>query len=486
MNKFLKKQKKFFVVIGIEIHIQLKLNQKMFSKAKVSNDFVNQNVQIIDLALPGYKPKINLKAVILAIQAAFLLNLKINKTISFDRKNYLYSDLPKGFQLTQQFAPLGTNGYVEITNKDNKQKKVLIERLHIEEDTAKQIHTKIKTFLNYNRCGRALIEIVTKPCLENEIEAINYLKKIRNILRMAEISTCEMNLGTMRCDINISLQENKNQLINNKVEIKNLNSFKDIKQAIIFEINHQKELLLKNKNIELVTKRYNPLKKETVLLRRKEKNKDYHFFPEPNLRPFQISNDFIDQAIKKIPFSYHKVEKQLLNQYQLNSSIVDILIDSNQKLWLFFLGCAKTNKNYLELAKRIINDLSFSLNNLKINLEKSFLTFEQFNQLTNFLILKKITNKNYKLLLEKCLQTNYDLTKNLDNFVILRLNDPIKIKKIFLELIQENKAILKDYSSRPKRVLKFFMGLIMKQTKGKIEIILAKNILIKILTEMNE
>jgi len=475
--------KKLFVVIGIEIHVQLNLKQKMFSKARVEDKCVNKNVEIIDLALPGYKPKINLKAVFLAIQAAYLLNLNINKKISFDRKNYLYPDLPKGFQLTQQFHPLGVNGYLEIETKENKQKKILIERLHIEEDTAKQIHSKIKTFLNFDRCGRALIEIVTKPCIENEIEAINYVKKIKNVLKMANISTCEMSKGTMRCDINISLQTNKNQLINNKVEIKNLNSLKDIKEAIIFEIKHQKNILKKNKKVELVTKRYSALKKETILLRKKEEHKDYHFFPEPNLRPFYLSNDFVNNAIKQIPFSYHKIFNKLSNKYCLDNKSIEILIDSNQKLWLFFLECAKINTNYKEMAQRIINELSFILNTCKINLFKSYLKFEQFSQLTNLLISKQIDILNYKKLLKKCLISDFNLEINLKKYIFEKLNDPIKIKALFLEFINNNKEILIDYPTRPNRVLKFFMGLIMKKTKGKIEAILAKNILSEILKQ---
>ena len=284
---------KYDVIVGIEIHVQMKTNSKMFSSAPVSyGKDSNTQVDLYDFAFPGTMPTINKDAVIHAVRVANALNMEIDNTLLFERKNYFYSDLPKGYQLTEQFRPLGKNGYLIIGDK-----KIEIERLHIEEDTCKQVHLNNCSLLDYNRAGIPLIEIVSKPDIDSSEMAMKYVEEIRSIVSFLGASDGKMEEGSLRCDINISLKDKESSKLGTKVEIKNLNSISNIKKAIDYEIKRQTELLNCGQEVWQETRRYDEANKKTTLMRFKIDEIDYKFFTDPNIPPMRLSKEFIKEAI---------------------------------------------------------------------------------------------------------------------------------------------------------------------------------------------
>ena len=290
--------------IGIEVHVELKSLSKVFSNSKNNfNDPVNTNVNVIDLAYPGSLPRLNKEVINMAIKACLALNCDVTRLMHFDRKNYFYADLPKGFQITQQDTPIGTNGYIEIENG----KKIRIERLHIEEDTCKSIHSK-ETLLNFNRAGVPLLEIVSKPDIHSGLEAVQYVEKLRETLLYLGISDVKIEEGSMRCDVNVSVSDN--DTLGTKCEVKNIGSISNVKTAIDYEVSRQTELLKNGEIIKEQTRRYDDKTKTTILMRYKETGNDYRYFPEPDIPYFEITDEWIREIEKQMPIlSYELKEK---------------------------------------------------------------------------------------------------------------------------------------------------------------------------------
>mgnify|MGYP003480128899 FL=1 len=308
----------FEAVIGLEIHVEMKTKSKMFSSAPI--DFKaepNTLVAPLDMAFPGTMPIVNKEAVRNAIRVAHALHMQIDHELWFDRKNYFYSDLPKGYQITQQDRPIGKEGYLEIEVNGTK-KKCEIERIHMEEDTCMQHHFSSYSLLDYNRAGIPLIEIVSKPVLRSGLEARKYVEKIREIVTFANVSDGKMEEGSLRCDVNISIRPYGVETFGTKVEIKNLNSLAHIEKAIDFETKRQSELLLLGKKVQQETRRFDEAKKETVLMRVKTEAADYKYFVEPNIPPIKISDEFINNAIETCPELYDEKLERFLNNYSLN------------------------------------------------------------------------------------------------------------------------------------------------------------------------
>ena len=278
--------------IGIEIHLELKTNKKVFSPSKNNyNSGANQNINEIDLAYPGTLPILNEEVVNQAIRACFGLNMNISRVMHFDRKNYFYPDLSKGYQITQAKTPIGYDGYIEIETKEGI-KKIGIERIHIEEDTAKSLHSKDKTLLNYNRAGVPLIEIVSKPDMKSSDEAVKYVEKIREIMYYLGVSDCKMEEGSMRCDVNISVS--KTDKLGTRSEIKNIGSISNVKEAIEYEIKRQSNLLEEGQTLKEDTRKFKAETMETVFMRNKDTNNDYRYFPEPDIPYLYLEEEQIE------------------------------------------------------------------------------------------------------------------------------------------------------------------------------------------------
>ena len=308
----------FKVVIGLEIHIQLKTKSKMFSaSANTYGLEPNTSISAYDMAFPGTMPTVNKEAVIFAIRVCRALKMNIDNELWFDRKNYFYSDLPKGYQITQNRRPIGTKGELQIGNKT-----VHINRLQIEEDAGKQIHFKDSTLVDYNRAGIPLLEIVSEPEIENGEEALRYVEKIRSIVTFLDVSDGKMEEGSLRCDVNISLTPYGSNNKGTKVEIKNINTLLNIKKAIDYEINRQKTTLLLGKKVQSETRRYDEIKKKTSLMRVKSIDSDYKYFTEPNIAPIKLSKEFIETALSgsdELPEQKHERYIKLgLSDYDAN------------------------------------------------------------------------------------------------------------------------------------------------------------------------
>lgn len=314
----------FETVIGIEVHVVLSSKTKMFSSSKSSHtDPKNTNISPIDLGHPGTMPLPNKRCIEKAIVLAKALDMEIEKNISFDRKNYFYQDLPKGFQITQQFHPIGKNGKIYLDENNF----VDIERIHLEEDTAKQTKEDDGTILlDYNRSGIPLIEIVTKPCIKSSTEAGLFLKKLRRILTFNDISDAKMEEGSLRVDVNISVKPIGSKEFGTRVEIKNINSINNVEKAIEYESNLQAEQILKQEEVLMATKRFNDKTLTTEFMRLKTTNVDYHYMVEPNIFVRKISDDFITDVIKNNYTDIKSIEADLLKN-NVSQEFINLLMD---------------------------------------------------------------------------------------------------------------------------------------------------------------
>lgn len=340
----------FKTTIGIEVHIVVDTKTKMFSSSRSSHDQLpNTLINEIDLGLPGILPSVNKKVVEKAIVLAKNLNMDICKNIRFDRKNYFYQDLPKGYQITQQFYPIGTNGFVDITLEDGSTKRIDIERIHIEEDTAKQLKEEDGLYLDYNRAGMPLVELVTKPCINSGYEAEVFLRHLRKILQFNNISDAKMESGSMRADINISIAPIGCTKMGVRSEIKNINSINNVAKAIAYEEQRKQELIVSNQNQIIDTRRYDDKSNKTIFMREKTTNIDYRYMTEPNILEIKIDDEFIEKSIKKYYLDFDKLKKTMLEKCE-DEKIVDHILNDYQSYRIFNKIYTQTN-NFIETYK---------------------------------------------------------------------------------------------------------------------------------------
>ena len=452
------------VVIGIEIHCELKTKSKMFSGSKNAiHDTPNIHVNEIDLGHPGVLPTINQKAVELALKACMLTHCKIDPLLKFDRKNYYYSDLPKGFQITQQFHPVGKDGYLEFVVA-GKSKHVRLDRIHMEEDTAKQYHLQEHTYIDYNRAGVPLIEIVSKPDMSSAVEAKEFVSTLRNLLIFADVSDGKMEEGSMRCDINISLKEIGTSKFGTKVEIKNLNSLNNIEKAIEAEIVRQNHLLDQGEKVLMQTRRYDESLKTTVAMRSKESAVDYRYFPEPNIRPILIDASFLEVVSKSLPWTPKQWFNYLI-ELGGNETEANILIN-NKTLLDFGVNVLKEVKDTRLGFNWIISELTSYMNDLG---EKLFETLNA-NDFTLFLNLisdKVISGKQAKDVLKWMIESGKDAQSLVEEHGLKVVSDNSLLLNWIDEAIQENPHSVIDFKQGKDRAVGFIVGQVMKKSKGQ-------------------
>ncbi|MGZ9413242.1 Asp-tRNA(Asn)/Glu-tRNA(Gln) amidotransferase subunit GatB [Mycoplasma sp. 480] len=462
------------VVIGIEIHLELNTKTKMFSAAKNSfNEENNKNISLVDLAYPGTLPLLNKEAVIKAIKLAKALKMNIDNELHFDRKNYFYPDLPKGFQITQQFRPIGKNGKVsfKINNEVNE---ISIERIHLEEDTAKQLHTEQGTFLDYNRAGIPLIEIVTNPVIKNANQAAKYIETIAKIAKFLGISDAKLEEGSLRADINLSLNK-PGEGFGTKVEIKNINSVSNVKKAIELEIATQTLKLNNNEKIIQQTKRFDDVLQQNIVMREKTGAVDYRYYPEPNIPVIQLKEELIDSI--KLDKLHWEWEEELLNQSVSNIYVEQLL---NNFDWLQFFNKInfdnkdKLSKFFFSEIVPIIKEKSIDWLNITPNDIVEILTLEKNNS---------ISSKQAKEIVFYKEKENLSINEIIKKYNLVQIENNDLIQEILNNLISENEQLLNDYENRPERVIKFFLGQIMKQTKGQANPQKANELTIKTIEE---
>ena len=371
---------KYKTTIGIEIHCELKTGTKMFSGAPVKfGETANTCTSVVDLAMPGTLPSVNKEAVRLAIKACTGLHCDIDPLVKFDRKNYYYSDLPKGFQITQQFHPIGRDGYVEIETEEGS-KRIRIERIHMEEDTAKQFHRETGTYIDFNRAGVPLVEIVSRPDMHSAEEAAAYVDTLRQILLYLNVSDVKMEEGSMRCDVNISLSADDS--LGTKTEIKNLNSIANVQKAVAAEIERQSRILDEGGRVEQATRRYDESQKTTVLMRKKEGAVDYKYFPEPNIFPIQLDPVWIrdiQDSMEELPAARRA---RFMKDYGLGEYDAQVLV-ADPAMADYYEEAAKTAKDAKKTANWVIGDLSAALNRDNRTFANAGVAPEHLAQLVN-------------------------------------------------------------------------------------------------------
>ena len=470
MNRLMKWE----TVIGLEIHAQLSTKSKIFSGAS-TNYGANPNTQAcaVDLGLPGVLPVINEQAILMAIKFGLAINAEIPERSVFARKNYFYPDLPKGYQISQFELPIVSNGYIEIKGDEKENKIIRITRAHLEEDAGKSNHDEFKgyTGIDLNRAGNPLLEIVSEPDMNNAKEAISYLKKIHSLVRYLKICNGNMQEGSFRCDANVSVREKNQKELGTRTEIKNLNSFKFIEAAINYEIERQINLVESGELVIQETRLYDSNKNETRSMRSKEEANDYRYFPDPDLLPVLITDKMkttIKKSIPELPDAKRdRYQNELgLSEYDSNN------LTSNPDVANYFEEMLDiTNGDAKICANWIMGDLSASLKKKNINIKNCPVSAKMLGDMINLVKDKTISGKIAKIVFEAMWNGEGDAITIIQSKDLRQVTDSDKIGKLINEIITENTSQVKQYKEstpeKKQKLIGFFIGKIMKKSKGK-------------------
>lgn len=449
--------------IGLEVHVELNTNSKFFSSSLNNyNSLPNHNVNYIDLAYPGTLPTLNKEAINQGIRAAILLNASINKEMHFDRKNYFYPDIPKNYQITQNTTPIGVNGYIEIEVNSVK-KKIRIHDLHLEEDTAKSIHKEDKSYLDFNRAGLPLLEIVSEADMESGEEAVLYLEKLRELFLYAGISDCKIEEGSMRCDANISIS--KTDKLGTKVEIKNIGSISNVGIAIDKEAKRQEELLTKGEVIKEQTRRYDDNLKDTVLMRYKETGNDYRYFKEADIPMFYLTDEEIEKIKNSLPMTAEKLRKVFKENGILDINIEKLIKNKDYSLMLSKI----IDKDYsLVIASNLLlGPVSQYLNETSKNILDTLLDIDRFEKILKAFSNEEIDNKMFKDMLKDFMENEEDVELIIKNYKA-SLMDTDTLREIIIEIINNSKSEVEEIKAGNERKIQYLVGQTMKKTSGKV------------------
>jgi aspartyl-tRNA(Asn)/glutamyl-tRNA(Gln) amidotransferase subunit B len=455
-------------VIGLETHVQLSTKTKLFSRASTAfGASPNTNVNLIDCGLPGVLPSVNKEAFYKAIRFGLAIDAKINQTSIFDRKNYFYADLPKGYQITQMDLPIVLGGSIEIL-LDDSAKTINITRAHLEEDAGKSIHDEYEGFsaIDLNRAGTPLLEIVSEPEISSAKEAVAYMKAMHQLVTYLDVSDGNMAQGSLRCDANVSIRKKGDTELGTRTEIKNINSFKFIEKAINFEIKRQIKILENGEKVTQETRLYDSSKDETRPMRSKEFANDYRYFPEPDLLPVIIS----DQEIQKIRDEFPELPKEKEARYQgeLGLSEYDSqIISSSKSMADFFDAAAKKTKNYSLLSNWLIGEISAYLNKEQIDIHASTLTADKVAMLINRIDDQTISGKIGKSIFEEMCVSGSTPDEIIESKGLKQISDDGAIEEIIMTVINENPSQVEAYLSGKDKLFGFFVGQVMKLTEGK-------------------
>ena len=460
------------VVIGLEIHAQVKSNSKLFSSAstKFGSD-PNSQVSLVDAAMPGMLPVINEYCIKQAVKTGLGLNAKINHYSVFDRKNYFYADLPQGYQISQYKYPIVGEGKVTIDFKDGNSKEIRIVRLHLEQDAGKSIHDQnpTKTFVDLNRSGIALMEIVSEPDLRSAEEVALYIGKIRSILMY--LGTCDGNMqeGSLRIDVNISVRKPEHDY-GTRCEIKNLNSIKYIRQAIEYESRRQIDVLEDGEKIAQNTLLFNVQTGKTKPMRSKEEAHDYRYFPDPDLLPLELEDNFIEAIKQEIPELPDQRKKRYIDEFKLSNYDSSILT-AEKDVSDFFDLVLLTHKELRNSAKLVVNwitsELFSILNKNEISISKSPISADYLGKLILMITANTISGKIAKDVFEEMFISNKSPADIVEEKGLIQVTNINEIELIINEILEDNKDKVKDYKSGKTKLLGFFVGQAMKLSKGK-------------------
>ncbi len=462
--------KDYKLTIGIEMHCEItKTNTKIFSSAKNSYENTpNINIRPVDMAFPGTLPVVNKECIKYGIMMAKILNCKTPEYLTFERKNYYYPDLPKGYQITQNTKPypIGYDGYINIERNDGTTFEVGIDNIHLEEDSAQMTHENNTSKINYNRAGVPLLELVTTPCIHSIDDCITFLEYIRSIYQYTEISEADSKKGQIRCDVNISLS-NTNEL-GTKVEIKNVNSFSAVKEAINYEINRQLELIKNGKQneIEQETRRYDDKTNTTIRMRSKEDAIDYKYFVEPNIPKIKINEEWKENIYKNIPELPYERKNKYINDYNLSNYDANILI-KDKEISDYFEECLKQNIDAKIAANWIISNILGYLSKENLNIKELYVNPKRLSIITNNIKEGKISSKQGKDLFNICLERKEEPEDIIIKENMIQLSDDNELIKIIDNILANNTKQIEDYHNGKTNLFGYFVGQVMKETKGK-------------------
>ena len=467
------------VVIGLEVHAQVTSNSKLFSSSSTKfGAEPNTQVSLVDAAFPGMLPVINEYCVKQAVKTGLGLNAKINLYSVFDRKNYFYADLPQGYQISQFKHPIVGEGEITL-DLPNGSKKVGIERLHLEQDAGKSIHDldPSNTFVDLNRSGVALMEIVSKPDMRSPDEVNAYVKKLRSIMRY--LGTCDGNMqeGSLRADVNVSVRKEGDKKLGTRCEIKNVNSIKFMQMAIIYEAQRQVELLESGKTIDQETRLFDTKKNETRSMRSKEDAHDYRYFPDPDLLPLSLDIKLIEKIKKDLPELPDQKKERFIKDYSLSAYEANVLV-SEKEISDYFEEVVKTSD--IKLAKNwIMGDFFASLNEKNISISESPVTAKKMAQLIDSISSGTISGRTAKEVFEIMKETGEEPNKIIESKGLQQKSDPKELEGIIDNVISENKDKVEQYKSGKDKLFGFFVGQVMKVSGGKANPQLVNDILKK-------
>ena len=468
---------KYKVVVGLEMHCELKSNSKVFSSAENSyNELANANVRPVDMAFPGTLPVVNKECVRKALLMSMVLNCKQPEYMYFDRKNYYYPDLPKGFQITQMHDPVGVDGNITI-ECDDYEKDVLIHDIHLEEDAASLDHYYDTSLIDYNRAGVPLLELVTEPCLSSAEEAVAFLETMRRIYQYCGVSEADTKKGQIRCDVNVSIMDPDATELGTKVEIKNINSFGNVYDAIIYEVKRQSELKDAGRYDEVVqeTRRFDEETGTTIHMRSKVDAIDYKYFVEPNIPKYKIDKKWLDEIRKDIPMLPRERKNKYINEYGLSEYDANIIIKEKEYAD-YFEKCISLGMDKKQAANWLIVQIIAYLNKYEITLQDFYLTPEYLNQIISELDKGTISSKQAKEIFFKSLEENKE-PKNFISKENSQISDINTLNNIIDNIISNNINQVNAYKSGKTNLFDYFVGQVMKETKGKANPTITKEIL---------
>jgi aspartyl-tRNA(Asn)/glutamyl-tRNA(Gln) amidotransferase subunit B len=463
---------KYEPVIGLEVHVQLLTASKAFCGC--ANKFgsePNTNICPVCLGLPGALPVLNAKAVEFAVLASLALNCEVRERSIFARKNYFYPDLPKGYQISQYDKPLAQHGWIEVPTADGSIKRIGITRLHMEEDAGKSLHdgfadSATRTYLDLNRCGTPLIEIVSEPDIRTSDEAFEYLTRLKEILLYAAVSDCNMEEGSLRCDANVSVRLKGAERFGTKAEVKNVNSFRFIRAALEYEIERQIEVIEEGGRVVQETRLWNAHEGRTYPMRSKEQAHDYRYFPEPDLPPLILTRDFLIQKSGELPELPEARRKRMIAEYELNPKDAHTLTASREFADQFE-AAAKMAKNPRRVANILLSELGGRLKSLGLELDQSPVSMAGIVMAADLLDEDKISSKQMKGLFDISFEKGEDFPAVYEREKPQQLTDASAIEAMIDEVIAANPKQVEQYRAGKKTMAGFFVGQVMKASKGQ-------------------
>ena len=457
----------FETIIGLEVHVELKTNSKIFSPspAQFGAD-PNTNTNVIDFGYPGVLPVMNKGALEFGMKAALALNCEISQHTHFDRKNYFYPDNPKAYQISQFDQPIGHDGWIEI-EVDGVKKKIRIERVHLEEDAGKNIHgSDGYSYVDLNRQGTPLIEIVSEADMRSPEEAYAYLDALRSLVQFTEVSDVKMEEGSMRCDANISIRPFGQEKYGTKAELKNLNSLSFVRKGLAFEEKRQADVLRSGGVIQQETRRFDENTGETLLMRVKEGSSDYRYFPEPDIPPFVIDPEWIEKIRASLPEMPNKRRARYINELGLPEYDAMVLT-LTKEMSDFFEATLANGTDAKQASNWLMGEVSAYLNSQKLELGQTKLTPANLSEMIELIQDGTISSKIAKQVFKATIETGAEPKAYVEEKGLVQLSDPAKLIPIIDDILDKNTQSVDDFKNGKERAVGFLVGQIMKQTRGK-------------------